>query len=86
MKLNLKALTLAGGVVLALAVFLLTVWYLIFGYEGATLQKLHHVFLGYSISWGGAFIGLIWGFIHGCIGGALIAFFYNKFSGKLSNE
>jgi hypothetical protein len=86
MKLNVKALALSGGIVLALGVFLLTVWYLIFGYEGATLQKLHHVYLGYSISWGGAFIGLVWGFIDGFIGGALVAWLYNKFLGSASKE
>jgi len=82
MKLNVKALALSAGIVWALAIFLITIWYLIFGFEGATLRKLHHVYLGYSVSLGGAFIGLIWGFIDGFIGGALLAWLYNKFSGK----
>ena len=82
MKLNVKALALAGGIAWDLAVFLLTIWYLIFGFDGHTLQKIHHVYLGYSVSIGGAFIGLVWGFIDGLIGGALVAWLYNKFTGK----
>ncbi len=83
MKLNVKAFALAGGIALGLAILLLTLLYLILGYEGATLQKIHHVCFGYSISIGGAFLGLIWGFIYGLIGGALIAWLYNKFTGTL---
>src|SRR6056297_961549 len=71
MKLNVKAFALAGGIAFGLAVFLLTIWYLIFGFEGHTLQKLHHVYLGYSVSFPGALIGLVWGFFHG-----YIIFFY----------
>ena len=82
MKLSVKAFALAGGLACGIALFLLTIWYLIFGFEGHTLQKIHHVFLGYSITWYGALIGLIWGFIHGFIGGAIFSWFYNLFLPK----
>jgi hypothetical protein len=82
MKLNVKAFALAGGITLGLGIFLLTIWYLIFGFDGHTLQKIHHAFLGYSVSIGGAFIGLIWGFIYGFIGGAVFSWLYNKFAGQ----
>ena len=36
MKLNVKALALACGIVWGLAVFLLTYWYLIFGHPGGS--------------------------------------------------
>jgi len=80
MKINIKALALSIGIVWGLAVFLLTVWFLIMGYSGDLLAKLGSVYLGYSVSWLGAFIGLIYGFVDGLIGGALLGFFYNKFA------
>jgi NhaP-type Na+/H+ or K+/H+ antiporter len=82
MKLNVKAFALAGGIAFGLAVFLLTIWYLIFGFEGHTLQKLHHVYLGYSVSFPGALIGLVWGFVDGFIGGAIFSWLYNRFLPK----
>ena len=84
MKLNVKAFALSTGVVLGIAVFAITFWFLIFGHQGATLIKLANIYLGYSVTWYGAFIGFIWGFIDGCIGGALIAYFYNLFAGSKS--
>ncbi|MFO8235564.1 MAG: hypothetical protein R6U04_09200 [Bacteroidales bacterium] len=81
MKLNVKAFTLAGGIALGLAILVVTIWYLLFGFEGETLRKIHHVCIGYSITIGGAFIGLIWGFIYGALGGAIFSWFYNKFAG-----
>ncbi len=80
MKINIKALALSIGIVWGLAVFLLTVWFLIMGYSGDLLAKLGSVYLGYSVSWLGAFIGLIYGFVDGLIGGALLGFLYNKFA------
>ena len=79
MKLNVKALALAAGITCGVAIFLLTFWFLIFGYPGNTLQLLSKVYLGYSVTWYGAFIGLIWGFIDGLIFGGFIAWIYNKF-------
>jgi hypothetical protein len=80
MKINIKALALSMGFLGGLTVFLLTVWFLIMGYDGNLLVKLGSVYLGYSVSWTGAFVGLVYGFIDGLIGGALLGFLYNKFS------
>ena len=80
MKINTKALALSMGFLGGLTVFLLTVWFLIMGYDGTLLAKLGSVYLGYSVSWTGAFVGLIYGFIDGLIGGALIGYLYNKFA------
>jgi hypothetical protein len=80
MKINTKALALSIGIIWGLAIFLLTVWFLIMGYSGDLLAKLGSVYLGYSVSWLGAFIGFIYGFIDGLIGGALLGFLYNKFA------
>jgi len=80
MKINIKAFALSTGILGGLAVFLLTIWFLIMGYSGDLLAKLGSVYLGYSVSWIGAFVGLIYGFIDGLIGGALLGFLYNKFA------
>ena len=80
MKINTKALAISTGILVGLTVFLLTVWFLIMGYNGNLLAKLGGVYLGYSVSWIGAFVGLIYGFIDGLIGGALLGYFYNKFA------
>ncbi len=80
MKINTKALALSIGIIWGLAIFLLTIWFLIMGYSGDLLAKLGSVYLGYSVSWIGAFVGFIYGFIDGLIGGALLGFLYNKFA------
>ena len=43
MKINTKALALSTGILGGLAVFLLTVWFLIMGYSGDLLAKLGSV-------------------------------------------
>ncbi len=82
MKLNIKALALAAGIAWGLAILLLTYWFLLMGYEGETLSRLSNVYLGYSVTWYGGFIGLAWGFVDGLIGGAVLAWLYNRFVPK----
>ena len=79
MKLNVKAFSLTAGILWGVALFLLTIWFICFGYPGGTLSLLGKVYLGYSVTWGGAFIGLIWGFVDAYIGGLIFAWLYNKF-------
>jgi hypothetical protein len=78
MKLDIKALALSVGIIWGFSIFLLTVVALIMDY--GFLSGLDGTFLGYSISWIGAFVGLIYGFVEGLIVGALLGFFYNKFA------
>jgi len=78
MKLNKKAFSLSTGIILGLAVFVITLIFVNFNYEGRQLGKLRGLFCGYSVTWWGAFIGLVWGMIYGVIGGWLFAWLYNK--------
>jgi len=78
MKLNIKALALTCGILWGLTVFLVTIWITIIESHGSTLGLLHKFYFGYSVSWGGAFIGLVWGFIDGLICGSIFAWLYNK--------
>jgi len=82
MKLNAKALALTSGILWGLAVFIITIWLLISGSEGHTISLLGKFYIGYCLSWGGAFIGLIWGFVDGLICGFIFAWLYNLFIPK----
>jgi hypothetical protein len=77
MILSKRALGISLGLVWGLTVLLGTWWLVIIGSAGATISKLHKFYFGYSVSWGGGIIGLIWGFIDGFIIGFLIAWIYN---------
>jgi hypothetical protein len=78
MKLNVKALAIASGSILGISIFLLTAWFVIRGYNGEILAKVGSVYLGYTVTWLGALIGLIYGFIDGLVFGALFGYIYNK--------
>jgi len=82
MPLNTRAFAIAAGVLSGLFIFLLTVWLLLIGSGGETISLLQQVFLGYSFSFGGAVIGLLWGFVHGLIGGFIFASLYNGLASK----
>lgn len=72
------ALGVAVGLVVGLLVFGATAVRLVVGPEGSTeLSLLAQYFTGYSESWGGALIGLGWGFVVGFVGGWFAAFVRN---------
>jgi hypothetical protein len=58
---------------------LLTWWFLLIGSPGTTLQHLGILYIGYSVSFWGGVIGLIWGFLDGLIGGIIFGWLYNRF-------
>jgi hypothetical protein len=80
MKLNIKAFGLTCGILWGLLVLLSTYWIIVTGSAGNTLALLHKFYFGYSVSWLGGIIGLIWGFVDGLICGAIFAWLYNKLS------
>ncbi len=83
-KIHPIALGIALGVMEALAIFAATVILFWQGEHGpAFLSKL---FPFYSISWKGAFIGLVEGFIDGFIGGVILAWIYNVVINRLFNN
>jgi hypothetical protein len=79
MKIRARALGLTIGSVSGVGIFILTLLSVLRGSLGATLGSLMIPFYGYTVSYGGAFIGLIWGFVYGFICGAFIALLYNAF-------
>ena len=84
MKLNVRSLALTAAIICGVGMFLLTWWVIIF--EGASGERtvLGLVYRGYNISPLGSFIGLLWGFVDGLIGGAVFAWLYNLLAGSSS--
>ena len=80
MKINVKAFSFACGIVWGFGILLLTWW--IIANEGATGEPtlIGRLYLGYTISIVGSFIGFAWAFVDGMIGGALFSWLYNLFS------
>lgn len=79
MQLNRKALGLALGILWGAGVFIATAVTLMVG-GGAHLELLGKFYLGFTVSWAGAFVGLIYGFVDGFIAGWLVAWLYNRFA------
>lgn len=80
MKLNVKAFSLTCGIFWGLGLFLLTWWMIAF--DGATGEPtlIGRLYRGFNISPSGSFIGLVWAFVDGLIGGAIFAWLYNLIS------
>lgn len=66
-----------------LGLFGMTAWLVVKGGidVGKHLQLLENYFVGYSVSWPGAFIGLFYGALVGGALGWVIAFIYNRVVG-----
>ena len=79
MKLNTKAMALSVGILWGASLFLATLWLIVTGSAGGTLGKLSAFYIGYSVSWIGAFVGLVYGFVDGLIGGFLLVMLYTAF-------
>lgn len=74
-------LGLAGGIIWGLCTFVCTVLAIYTDYSKDFLKILMSIYPGYDISWGGAFLGLIYGFVDAFIGLWLLGVLYNWFSG-----
>lgn len=77
-----NALGMACGLVAGISLFLLTNYLVLFHHGGETLIKLNHIYWGYSITFVGSLIGLVYAFVDGYIAGWLISLFYNIFIGQ----
>jgi len=69
-----------GGVTL----FVATVWLLLRGGPnvGKHLSLLSNYFPGYSVTWGGAFMGLLYGALVGALAGWTLALLYNRIASR----
>ncbi|HSF08582.1 MAG TPA: hypothetical protein VLA60_04160, partial [Nitrospirales bacterium] len=66
-----------------LGLFIATVWLLLDGgpQVGSHLQLLSNYYIGYSVTWRGSVIGMLYGALTGAILGWTIGFIYNKVVG-----
>jgi hypothetical protein len=80
-KFDKVALGIAAGVILGSGVFVATVFLVLKGgiVVGPNLVLLNQFFMGYRVTWAGAFVGLAYGFFSGFVLGYLIASFRNAF-------
>ncbi len=78
MKLNVKAFALTCALVWSLGLFALTWWIIVFDGVSGDRTWIGQIYRGYTISPAGSFVGLVWAFFDGGIGGALFAWLYNK--------
>lgn len=83
MRLNVKAFALTCGICWGLCLFFVTWW--IIAFDGATGEPtfIAHVYRGFSISPAGSFVGLVWAFADGLIGGAIFAWLYNWIAARI---
>jgi len=78
MRLRVRALGLAVGIVWGLGVLVTTLCLIWFGQPtGVALMK--QFYPGYDATYLGQLVGFIWGFVDGFVAGALIAWLYNTF-------
>jgi hypothetical protein len=77
---NLKASAIAGGILWGLLVFALTLLETARG-GGHALGRLGVIYLGYSVTYLGSVVGLIYGVVSGAIVGAAFCWLYNMFGG-----
>ena len=79
LRLNGTILGLVFGLVAGLVIFVATIWLVIKGGEvvGPHLGLLREFFFGYSVTLGGSFVGMTYGFVTGYIAGWVTAWAYN---------
>lgn len=80
-RLNAAVSGLVTGVILGMVIFLATNWLLLKGGKpvGPHLALLGQFFWGYTVSFWGSLIGLLYGFVTGFLLGYAVAFLYNLF-------
>ncbi|NIP17910.1 MAG: hypothetical protein GWM87_06960 [Xanthomonadales bacterium] len=81
MQLNIKAFALACGILWSAALFLVTWWVIVLEGSSGNPTWIGSIYIGYNISPLGSIIGAAWGFVDGLIGGAVLAWLYNKLAG-----
>ena len=79
-KVHPKRLGLAGGILCGVLMFIFTIIAMYSGYAGDWMTAMESIYPGYMMSWGGAFLGLVYGFIDGFVGLYLLGWIYNRLS------
>ncbi len=86
MKLNVSAFAIAVGVWWGAGLFLLAWWVMWLVEPLGSPTFIERVYIGYEFTPVGSVIGLLWGFVDGLIGGAIVAWLYNLVAARLNSE
>lgn len=78
-KLDIKAFALTCGVLWSGAAFVLGLFAFLFSWGVEWVDLLGKVYIGYKATFAGSFVGAVWAFVDGFIGGGIFAWLYNKF-------
>lgn len=81
MKLHAVKFGLACGILWAVMCVIMSLTAMWWGWCDAMVELMASIYIGYSATVLGAFIGLVWGFFDALIGGFLLAWLYNKLVG-----
>ncbi|MCX5800596.1 MAG: hypothetical protein NTX17_04345 [Candidatus Eisenbacteria bacterium] len=80
MKLKVLPFALAAGIVSGVACFLTTLFVHAQG-GGGHMYLMHRMWPGYCVSVGGAFLGLVYGFVYGFAIAGVLVWLYNAMAG-----
>jgi hypothetical protein len=83
MKIDVKAFAFSCAVVWGIGLVLATWWIVAFDGPSTDPTWLGHLYRGYNLTWTGGLIGGVWGFFDGLIGGAVFAWLYDVFEGRV---
>lgn len=80
MRIKAAALALVCGLIGGVGLFAMTVWLVIKDgpQAGQHLELLSNYFVGYSVTWPGAFVGLLYGAMTGWVVGWAVGTIYTK--------
>lgn len=76
--LNARKLGLSAGIIWGATMFLMTILSIYTAYGTQWLHLMMDIYPGYTISWEGSIMGLLYGFLDGFVGCFLLGWLYNK--------
>ena len=79
-KIKTEAMALVSALIGGAGLFVMTAWLVLKDgpQAGQHLQLLSNYFVGYSVTWPGAFVGLLYGVLTGGVVGWAVGTIYNK--------
>ena len=75
---SIRSIALTAGIFGAGSMFLLSWWLILNGNAEGPTTLLERMYIGYSFTPLGSVIGAFWGFVDFAIGGAIVAWLYQK--------
>jgi hypothetical protein len=81
-RFNVKALSIAGGVLWGMYMLLIGWAAWLFNWGSGFVAAMSSVYIGFRPTFFGGIVGAVWGFIDGAVAGAIIAWVYNSVAKK----